>query len=455
MLRFFLYFLIAITAICCILADGAKGVEAIVVVALMSAIAIAISRRFTEDKEFITNVFLGALVARLIFGIVLHVYDLRDFVGTDANGYWVIANQIVEYWQGSASVMNEEMTRLLSLRGPGWGMNYLVACLYLVLGDSIFVAQSFCAVVGAATVPAVYVCLQQIFQNKQVCKTAALCVAFFPGLVIWSSQLLKDGLIVFLLVLTIAAIIRLQRKFSWSGTLILIFSLFGILSLRFYIFYMITAAVLGSFVIGLETSFKAVLQRTAILVMIGLALTYLGVIRTASADIEKYGSLESVQSNRAYMASVTSGYARDTDVSTVSGALSFVPVGFAYLMFAPFPWEVTNFRQAIALPDVLLWWLMMPLLVFGLWYVVKNKLRSSFPILFFTLMLTVSYSVFQGNVGTAYRQRTQIQVFLFMFIAVGWTLIQEKRADRKLIEIRRREDLRRRMQGVVRPQRVS
>jgi hypothetical protein len=44
-------------------------------------------------------------------------------------------------------------------------------------------------------------------------------------------------------------------------------------------------------------------------------------------------------------------------------------------------------------------------------------------------MLTLAYSMFQGNVGTAYRQRTQIQVFLFMFIGVGFVVAKEKREN--------------------------
>jgi hypothetical protein len=52
----------------------------------------------------------------------------------------------------------------------------------------------------------------------------------------------------------------------------------------------------------------------------------------------------------------------------------------------------------------------------------------------FSLMLTVAYSIFQGNVGTAYRQRTQIQVFLFILVAVGWTVYKEGRENKRLIQ---------------------
>lgn len=46
-------------------------------------------------------------------------------------------------------------------------------------------------------------------------------------------------------------------------------------------------------------------------------------------------------------------------------------------------------------------------------------------------MLTLAYSVFQGNVGTAYRQRAQLLVFYFIFVAVGYVVIKEKREERK------------------------
>jgi hypothetical protein len=46
-------------------------------------------------------------------------------------------------------------------------------------------------------------------------------------------------------------------------------------------------------------------------------------------------------------------------------------------------------------------------------------------------MLSLAYSVFQGNVGTAYRQRAQLLVFYFIFVAVGYVLMLEKREEKK------------------------
>jgi hypothetical protein len=56
-------------------------------------------------------------------------------------------------------------------------------------------------------------------------------------------------------------------------------------------------------------------------------------------------------------------------------------------------------------------------------------------------MLTLAYSIFQGNVGTAYRQRSQILVFYFIFVAVGYVLMKERHEDRRRerVEARRRD----------------
>ncbi|HEV2904910.1 MAG TPA: hypothetical protein VGW32_07680, partial [Pyrinomonadaceae bacterium] len=65
------------------------------------------------------------------------------------------------------------------------------------------------------------------------------------------------------------------------------------------------------------------------------------------------------------------------------------------------------------------------------WFSIKYRLRQMSPILIFTAMLTLAYSVFQGNVGTAYRQRAQVLVFYFIFVAVGAVLMKEKREEKR------------------------
>jgi hypothetical protein len=91
----------------------------------------------------------------------------------------------------------------------------------------------------------------------------------------------------------------------------------------------------------------------------------------------------------------------------------------AYLLFAPFPWAIANVRQLLTLPETLVWYALMPAFVRGLVHSIRHRLRDVLPILVFTVMLTLAYALMQGNVGTAYRQRTQVTMFFFIFMGVG------------------------------------
>ena len=413
-----------------------EGLPALGLTAVLSAIAILLFRKYTEEKEFVTTVFLIGLIIRMAFGLLLHIYDGRLFFGGDALAYDLNASALVDFWMGRNLETDTMIFQNNPASGAGWGMSYMTAFIYLVMGRNILAAQSFCAVIGAATAPMVYYCSRKIYNNIKVAHIAAIGIAVFPSFVIWSSQLLKDGPIIFMLVAAMTMVLQLQTRFNYSALGFLIFSLFGILSMRFYIFYMVVIAVVGSFVVGMSSTNKSILRRTIVLVLIGFSLSYLGVGRSSTVEISTFANLDRVQATRYDLArAASSGFNEETDVSTTEGALSAIPIGFLYLMFAPFPWQAANLRQAITVPEVLIWWMMFPLVISGLIYTIKNRLRNAFPVLIFSLMLTVAYSVLQGNVGTAYRQRTQIQVFLFILFAVGVALYQEHRENRRLLRV--------------------
>lgn len=434
--RFILLACVLVIALGLVAVPFAEGAPAIALVFFVSIPILGLFRKYSDEKEFITTVFLFALALRMGFGLFIHIFDLRSFFGGDALAYDQNGAGMVDLWMGLESGNDRLYYQHDPASGSAWGMNYLTGAIYFLLGRNIFAAQSFCAVIGAATAPMVFFCARKIYSNLNVAKFAALGIAIFPSFVIWSGQLLKDGLIIFLLVVAMTMVIQLQERFSYAGLAALIFAMFGILSLRFYIFYMVVVAVAGSFLIGLSTSTRSIARGMVILFVIGFALMYLGVGRSASIELKVFGNLERIQSSRSDLArAANSGFGEDVDVSTAEGALAAIPVGFAYLMFAPFPWQAASLRQSITIPEVLIWWGMMPFLISGLIYTVRNRLRKAFPVLVFSLLLTVAYTIFQGNVGTAYRQRTQIQVFLFILVGVGYTVFKEKRENERLIRI--------------------
>jgi 4-amino-4-deoxy-L-arabinose transferase-like glycosyltransferase len=356
---------------------------------------------------------------------------MEEFFGGDANTYDVFGQSLAEAWNGN-EYHQAKYESFVASGATAWGMIYLVAAVYSVVGANMLAIQLINAAVGAATAIVVYYAAKTLFDNKRVSQVAAILVAFFPSLVLWSSQALKDGLIIMALALAILATLRLMEKVTAMYVMVLIGCLIALFSLRFYIFYMMCAAVAGSFFLGMKSlSAQGFLQRFVAVGVIGLAFTWFGVLQSAGTQFERYANLKSIQNSREDQAAAGSGFMKDVDVQTTEGALTVIPMGLLYLMFAPFPWQFTTLRQSITLPEMIVWWFSFPLLVLGLWYSLKHRLRQVSPIVIFTSMLTLAYSLFQGNVGTAYRQRSQLLVFYFIFVAVGAIIMKERAEVRR------------------------
>ena len=410
-------------------------VRAVLFCAVMAFFAGVIIRREKTDGRFLLRLFLLGLLARVVIGTSICVFNGQDFFGGDAWTYDYYGFQQTLSWAGDRAAARE--VRLFVgtsfASAAAWGMVYLVAGIYGIVGRNMLAVQFFNGILGAATAPVIFLCAREVFHNKRVAAIAGIAVAFYPSLVLWSSQGLKDATIVFSLALAILAALKLGNKFSVAYLALLVVALFCVLAFRFYVFYMIVAAILGAFAMGLmKANAQSFARQFVVVAMIGLAFTYLGVTRYANAQIEHYGNLERMQRSRLDAAkSAESGFGRDVDVSTASGALSSIPLGVLYLLFAPFPWQLGSLRQMLTLPEMIVWWASFPLLVLGIWFSIRYRLRQMAPILIFTSMLTLSYSIFQGNVGTAYRQRAQLLVFYFIFVAVGGVLLKEKREEKR------------------------
>ena len=408
----------------------AKAIGLCAVAAIVAGIALGRNR---EHGAYLVKLFMFALIVRILIGTTIFVFKGQDFFGGDAWTYDGFGDIQLLAWQGDKYAQVFVDKYIGGDFRSGWGMNWMVAAIYSIVGRNMLATQYFNSVIGAVTAPLIYLCAHDLFKNRRVAVVAAIAVAFYPSLVLWSCQGLKDGPIVFFLATSILATLKLGQRFTVSYAMLLAASLFGVMAFRFYVFYMLLAGVVGAFVIGMRAvTAQSLIRQFAIVLFLGMAMMYFGVMRYAAAQYEVYGNLERVQVSRQDLAtSAQSGFGRDVDVSTTSGALSAIPVGLVYLLFAPFPWQLGSLRQSLTIPEMVIWWTSFPLLVMGVWFSLKHRLRQMSSIFIFTSMLTLAYSVFQGNVGTAYRQRAQLLVFYFIFVAVGVVLLKEKREEKR------------------------
>lgn len=417
------------------------GPGALLICALVSLPTVLVLMRAGEERTFLLRLFVLALLVRIVLATIIHIGGMEAFFGGDATTYDMFGKSLLQSWHGD-TYHTARYAGFIKSGAGAWGMLYIVAGVYQLIGENRFAIQLLNAAVGGSAAIVVYYTAQSLFSNVRVSRVAAVLVAFFPSLILWSSQALKDGLIILALALAILATLRLMEKITVRYVLVLTGCLLALLSLRFYIFYMMVAAVAGSFVLGMKTlNAQSFVQRFVAIALMGLAFTWFGVLRYAGTQFERYANLKAIQLSRIDQANAGSGFGKDVDVGTTEGALTAIPIGLVYLLFAPFPWDMATVRQSITLPEMLIWWTAFPLLVLGLWFALRHRLRQVTPIVLFTSMLTLAYSLFQGNVGTAYRQRSQLLVFYFIFVAVGAVLLKERAEDKRRQQRQAKQEL--------------
>lgn len=407
--------------------DGGFG-ALLICLLLTFPVLLVLNQVDTEYRNFLISLFLGGLILRVFLATVLYKLGWSYWFGPDAQTYDQFADILLKYWNAANFYQYD-----VGIQNNNLAMSYVTAAIYIFIGRNPFAPQLFNSVLGAATGPIIFFCAHSLFRNLRVARYSALLVTFFPSLILWSSLGLKDTPVIFTLALGMLSALRLLEKLSLTYTAVLVLCIFSLLGLRFYVAYLMIIAVIGGFAIGSKNMMGFGFLRSIILLtIVGVSITYFGVLRYAPKNIEVYTDLQTLQTARTWGAKVSeSGFGKDVDISTTEGAIAFMPIGMVFVLFAPFPWQMTSFSQLITLPEMLVWWATFPLLIMGLIYAIRHKLRNATPILLFTITLTLVYSISQSNVGTAYRQRSQLLIFYLIFTAVGIVLWQEKKENRK------------------------
>lgn len=396
-----------------------------------AAACVWIILRGGEDHQFLLKLFIAALVARWVVGYFIFSNGLQSFFGGDAISYDAFGNALCQSWQGAVDPDSPWLTRYTDLNRPGWGMYYYVALIYYVIGPNPLAVQFINCALGASACVAAYKIAALVYPSQRVARTAAVLTAFSPSLILWSSQILKDGLIVLFLCLCTLFTLKLRHEFKTKSLVLLLVSLLCVFVLRNYAGYIIFISIAGTFLLTAKTfSPVRMLQGAMLVLVLGMTLAYIGggdVTDTASHTLD----LKRIQSAREWSAKVSeSGYGGDVDITDPEAALAFLPVGVLYVLLAPFPWMINNLRQFITLPELLIWWALVPIMLKGYWFAIRHRMRETFAITFFTVTLTLAYALYQSNAGTAFRHRAQLYVFFSIFISIGMELRRAAKFER-------------------------
>lgn len=351
------------------------------------------------------------------------MYSIR---GAEAARYWLAGQQ--PQW----------LTEAVDGGRQAWLIVYVLAFIYLLTGgvEVVPLALTLYCLVTSSSVVFAYRAARALGAPHREAMTSGRLVAFSPAFAIWSSALYKEGLVLIVVFLLIEHTLRLQYDFRPSSVAVLAVALVGLFGLRFYLGGLLAAAVTASLLFGRpqgagERGVPVVVRQALVMLLIVAAFTWLGVTDRArqllSADVGD--NLKAIDVSRRDLANVASGYLKDADVSTVGGALRFLPVGLAYFLTVPLPWHFGSFRQNMAIPETLFWILIVyPKVLRGAVRAARANLQGLLFLLMTSLVVCCFYAVFSGNIGTTYRMRIQVWAFWVLLAGWGWSRARRREA---------------------------
>jgi 4-amino-4-deoxy-L-arabinose transferase-like glycosyltransferase len=374
-----------------------------------------------EVRDRLLRWTVAAFAAHLAFGLaVTKSAALTHYLGPDALTYHSIAGGIANHWSSGTG-----MPRLSSGRE---GFFYLLAGLYWLFGPHMAAGMALNAALGAGLVPLVTDTTRRLF-GRETARWAAPLMLLLPGLFLWTSQLLKEAPVLFLIAAACNCSVRLSGRSTVMPVLMLATSIGLLLSFRGPVGLVLGAGVVAGLVVGRRELAHGVAAGVAVVGFMG-AFVLIGGVGQAGYEQTVTSSLEDASRTRQSLAgAAASGFGADLDTSTSRRALVYLPVGLFNFTFGPFPWQGGASRQLAALPDVIVWWWLLPALWDGYREARRRIGRRVLTVVLPALTIWLLLALVIGNFGIVSREREQVVVVVAPLLALGLARRSDRRAE--------------------------
>jgi len=406
--------------------------------AALGVYLLRITHHHRQALHWQVKLFLVALAVRFAASIVIYEFGLVRVLGDEDSSGWLLGVRLMNDW-GQQHVSLLDLPGMLSeaFYKRHQGYYYLLGGLfYLTDAPGRMPAAALNCFFGALTVVFAYRVARSLFSNWVAIRVGWFA-CFFPSLIVWSAQTVKEPLVIFLETVALYACVHLKLSgFSFRYILLCGTAIILLLPFRFYAAYIAAAAALVALVIPQIGKRKfSIYSGLAIAALVIPLAVSTGILARSQAEIDRFSinSIQDFRGNIAYGAG--SGVKSSYNLNTSSGLVAGTAVGAAHLLLAPFPWQLgrASLRMLLTLPEVLVWWWLCFFgLIPGLWHAIKTRFGEMQPSLIFIVGLGLLYSMMFGNVGLIVRQRTQLMPWLLIFAMVGL----EQREIRKLLKRR-------------------
>jgi len=381
---------------------------------------LALSVRLCSDvPRAVVQLVLAAALIRMAAAMICHLIPAVDQTfAPDAPGYDFGGRAVAQFWHGEVAHVN-----WLSRR-TGVPYYYLVGAQYYLFGHAPLLPKFVNAVLGGAVVLYAYR-IGRALGGETAGWRSGMLVMLFPSLILWSVLNIRDALAVLLVAMAVWHTVCLKERFQPASAIHLTAALLLVGLVRDYMLVMLGAGV----ALGLMVSDRRALPSALLgLAVVGAAVYFMygqAVQQTRFAEDATLEGIERLRQGGAIGAK--SGYLQDYRIDSPLAAVLFLPLGLAYFLLSPFPWQISGMRQLLPLPEMLYWYSLLPFVWLGMRHLLKVRFSVTMAVLLGAAIPTIGYAYGSSNVGTAYRHRAQILPYLLCLAAAGITVREERR----------------------------
>src|SRR5215475_43372 len=429
--------------------DLLSGMVFLLAFAGLGSFLLTLTRKHHQTRNEQIILFLCALVVRFAASICVYELGLSKVLGDEDGSGWVYGLALSDGWgRRRLGVLSLPEIWAGAYGQPQRGFQYMSGVFFFITGASarMPLAAMNCFF-GALTVILVYRTAIGLF-SRWTAVRAGWVACFFPSLIIWSAQTLKEPVVIFLEALALYACVNLKLSgFSVKYVLLCAAAIVLLPPFRFYAAYLAGAIAVMALAlprIGARigkggSSFKTALAALAIATLVAPLAVSSGYLARNEAAFERYAQVKEIATFKRNVATgYGSGVESEYDLNSPTGLAIAIGVGWANLLLAPFPWQLGggSLRMLLTTPELAVWWWLVFMgLIPGLWHVCKTRLADAQPMLFFVLGLGLLYRMMFGNVGLIFRQRAQLLPWLLIIAVAGLERLALRKALKRVAQV--------------------
>lgn len=367
--------------------------------------------------------FVIAFSIRLISLCVSYFYSLS--IGEEGFSPISSIHDDKYYYEAASQILKGEAPELYN------AYPYVVAFIFLLAGQNIFIGQLFNVVISAATVFVGVLLARDLFDNKVISyksikhpsNIAGILLTVYPFSIFYSTQLLRDSIIVFLGIVDIFFMVRLFKQ-NKSNKFVCWLLIIVCTSCLYLIRPYAAAFIVSSFVLY----YLFFIKRDVVLRLYPLlfVIVFLIAIVPYLAGYGVFGVsyfmtlLQSLAEFRKEVYAIGgSSVGIEFDLDNPVSFLGAYLYSYVTVLLGPFPWQIKSAVHFLALPEAVFFLILFPLWLKLAFTFLRGRMQHEGFLLLFAILMIGGIALFSDNVGANTRLRL-LPVTALLILSSGY-----------------------------------